>query len=146
VISSVRKEIKDGQTGLFIIVLCAFGFAMIENIMYFCKYNEIILMRANPAHAVFSAIWGRALGRWFNKEILFKEFLKYLFYGMLLHAAWNYFASFYDFVFIILFIITSFYGLLFIKRELGKYSNYFDFILLAKFMVVFYKPLYKIWV
>ena len=117
-VPSVRKSIKDSKSGLFIVVLCAFGFAMIENIEYFSFYKEILLKRANPAHAVFSAIWGKALGKWFNKQISFKKFLKYLFYGMALHAAWNYFANYHGIVFCILFTIVSFYGLFFIKKEI----------------------------
>ena len=117
-IPSVRKSIKNSKTGVFVVVLCAFGFAMVENIRYFSLYEQFMIYRANPAHAVFSAVWGKALGEWFNKQISFMKFLKYLFYGMALHAAWNYFASFHGIIFLILFIIVSFYGLYFIKKEL----------------------------
>lgn len=119
-IPSVRKSIKDSKSGLFVVVLCAFGFAMIENITYFSNFEEILLIRADPAHAVFSAIWGKALGKWLNKQISYKIFLKYLLYGMALHAAWNYFAGFHIMiVFWILFIIVSVYGLFFIKKEIS---------------------------
>jgi len=122
-IPSVRKSIKDGKSGLYIAVLCAIGFATIENIKYFSSFEEILLIRANPAHAVFSAIWGKALGDWFNQQISFKEFLKYLFYGMMLHGAWNYFASCHEVIFIILSISVSFYGLFWIHKKLAPRTN-----------------------
>lgn len=59
-VPSVRKSIRNSKTGVFIVVLCAFGFAMIENIIYFSMYKEVLIRRADPAHAVFSAIWGKA--------------------------------------------------------------------------------------
>ena len=119
-IPSVRKSIKDKKSGIWIAVLCAFGFAMIENIKYFVKFEGVLLIRADPSHAVFSAIWGNALGKWFNQQISFKEFLKYLLYGMGLHAVWNYFVSYHLIFFYILFVIVSFYGLFYIKKRISS--------------------------
>jgi len=119
-IPSVRKLIKNEKSGTWIAVLCAFGFAMIENIIYFISNEKVLLIRADPAHAVFSAVWGGALGKLFVQKISFKEFLKYLLYGMGLHAAWNYFASFHVILFCILFIIISFYGLCYIKQRISS--------------------------
>jgi len=118
-IPSVRKSIKDEKSGTWVSVLCAFGFAMIENIMYFISNEKVLLIRANPAHAVFSVVWGSALGKLIDQKISFKEFLKYLLYGMGLHAAWNYFASFHIILFCILFIMVSFYGLFYIKKRIS---------------------------
>jgi RsiW-degrading membrane proteinase PrsW (M82 family) len=122
-IPQVRNAIKDRKTGVFYVVLCAFGFAMIENIMYFINYEEVLLVRANPAHAVFSAIWGSALGSWLAKEISFKKFLKYLFWGMCLHASWNYFASIGSIIFCFIFVLSSLIGLAYIKKELNEIST-----------------------
>ena len=120
VLMLLKKKLVSRKLALFYVVLCALGFAMIENIAYFFKYNEILFARANPAHAIFSAIWGAALGSWFAGEKSFFHFLWMLLLGMGLHAIWNFFATIDPDIFIFIFILVSWTGLSFIKAELQK--------------------------
>ncbi len=117
---TVRRFIRDGRTGLYAATLCALGFAFIENISYFTRFELVIYTRFNPSHAVFSSIWGYALGRLYAGEIRLSDFAKYMALGMLLHASWNYLVSFHRLAFWILYILVSVYGLVYIKRRLSE--------------------------
>lgn len=116
----VNNKLTSKRSAIFYVVLCALGFAMIENIYYFTKYGEVLFIRANPAHAVFSAVWGGALGSWFAKERSFEYFLWMLILGMGLHAIWNLFATINTNFSIYIFILISWVGLSYIKEELSK--------------------------
>lgn len=120
VIFLLKNQIHSKKLALFYTVLCALGFAMIENIYYFLNYGEVLFIRANPAHAVFSAIWGYGLGLWLLNERSFLYFLGTLLLGMTLHALWNLLAVINTIVFIWLFIMVSWHGLIFIKRKLQE--------------------------
>ncbi len=120
VLIAVKSRIVSRKTGVYYVVLCAIGFAMIENFYYFMKYGEVLPVRANPAHAVFSAIWGAALGSYLAKEKTFSNFLWGLILGMTLHAAWNLFASINSPLFMYIFIFVTLSGLAFIRRELKE--------------------------
>jgi RsiW-degrading membrane proteinase PrsW (M82 family) len=119
VISPVRKLIVDRKSGLYYATLCAFGFALIENIMYFQAYDGVLYIRANPAHAVFTSLWGAALGSWREGALQARGFAKYLLLGIGLHALWNFLASTDFTLFIVAFVATIWLGLSFIRRELG---------------------------
>lgn len=119
-IPSVRKSITDSKTGVFMVSLCALGFSMIEDIFYFKGAGHVLLIRANPAHAVFSAIWGKALGNLFAKKIIMRDFLESFMIGMGWHMAWNWCANLNPFIFVILFIFLSWSGLNFIRQELRQ--------------------------
>jgi len=119
VVSPVRKLIVDRKSGLYYATLCAFGFALIENIMYFQAYDGVLYIRANPAHAVFTSLWGAALGSWREGTLQGRGFAKFLFLGIGLHALWNFLASTDFTLFIIAFVATIWLGLSFIRRELG---------------------------
>lgn len=119
IVSPVRKLIVDRKSGLYYATLCAFGFALIENIMYFQAFEGILYFRANPAHAVFTSLWGAALGSWRSKSISALEFFKFLLLGIGLHALWNFLASTDATLFIIAFGVTIWLGLNFIRRELA---------------------------
>lgn len=116
----MKRKIVSRKTGIYYAVLCAIGFAMIENISYFLRYGEVLPIRANPAHAVFSSIWGAALGSYLAKEKGVDELLRGLVLGMGLHSIWNLFASMRSPIFIYLFILVTLSGLAFIRRELKK--------------------------
>lgn len=120
VLIAVKSKIVSRKTGVYYVVLCAIGFAMIENFYYFMKYSEVLPIRANPAHAVFSAIWGAALGSYLANEKAFFSLLWGLVLGMLLHAVWNLFASLNSALFIYIFIFVTLFGLAFIRRELKE--------------------------
>ncbi|BBB24299.1 hypothetical protein CVFO_1193 [Isorropodon fossajaponicum endosymbiont JTNG4] len=77
----LSRQLISKKLTLFYVVLCTLGFSMIENVYFFLKYSEILFIRANPAHMVFSAIWGSALGAWLTKEKSFSYFLFALFLG-----------------------------------------------------------------
>jgi len=119
IVSPVRRLIVDRRSGLYYATLCAFGFSFIENIVYFQTFDAVLYIRANPAHAVFTSLWGAALGSWREGTIGGIEFLKFLFLGIGLHALWNFMASTDITLFIITFGATIWLGLSFIRRELG---------------------------
>ncbi len=116
----MRNRLTSKRIALFYVVLCALGFAMIENIYYFTQHDEVLFIRANPAHAVFSAVWGGALGSLLIKEKSLVYFLWMLFFGMGLHALWNLFATINHDLFIYLFVLVSWVGLFYIKSQLSK--------------------------
>ena len=91
---------------------------MVENIFYFSDYNGVIFLRANPGHAVFSAIWGAAYGSWVAKEISLLQMLKYMLYGIGLHALWNFCADFHGILFSLVFIGVAWLWFVFVRREL----------------------------
>jgi len=119
----VRKRIVSRKTGIYYAVLCAIGFAMIENVSYFVKYGEVLPIRANPSHAVFSAIWGAALGSYYAREKGIAAVLWGLILGMSLHAVWNLFASIKSPLFMYIFIFVTLSGLAFIRRELKEKNS-----------------------
>lgn len=119
----MRNQLTSRRISLFYVVLCALGFAMIENIYYFIMYDKVLFIRANPAHAIFSAIWGGALGSWLAKEKSFYYFLWMLIAGMGLHAIWNLLAITNPDFFVYIFILISWVGLSYIKSELSKRAN-----------------------
>ncbi len=88
-VAPVRKAMKDRRSALYYATVCAAGFAMIENMQYFHSANSLLILRCNPAHLVFSSLWGAAYGSWIAGNKHFGHFLKYLAYGMGLHALWN---------------------------------------------------------
>jgi len=101
---NVRKAINNAKTGLVLAVLCGLGFAMIENAVYFYIYKDILFLRANPGHAVFSGIWGIGLGKCFEGKIPLSSFFKYFLAGISLHAAWNYTIFFHGWIFRFIYI------------------------------------------
>ena len=119
----VKEKIVSRKTGVYYAVLCAIGFAMIENFYYFLQFGEVLPIRANPAHAVFSALWGAALGSYRANEKGFATLVWGLLLGMGLHAAWNLFASIKSPIFIYIFIFVTLSGLAFIRRELKEKSR-----------------------
>ena len=120
-VAPVRRLIKDRQSGLYYVTLCAFGFAMIENIKYFNAFEGILYFRANPAHAVFSSVWGAALGSWMAGKMSGVAFTRWLVFGMVLHSLWNLLVGVDLILFAICFVFTSWMGLQFIRDELrGK--------------------------
>lgn len=123
IIPAIRRQLHVVKFALYATLLCAFGFAMIENMAYFANANGLLILRANPAHAVFSAIWGVALGRWFAGQIRLSTFLNYLVFGMALHALWNLTASLSALAFFVVFLLTSWTGLIFIHRALSRPSR-----------------------
>ena len=85
-----RNKITDIHSGIFYAVLCALGFAFFENILYFMHYEEIILIRGNPAHAVFSSFWGAAYGACRTGRLPWRKlWLKWMPAGILFHALFN---------------------------------------------------------
>jgi RsiW-degrading membrane proteinase PrsW (M82 family) len=128
VVAPVRKAMKDRRSALYYATLCAAGFAMIENMQYFHSANSILILRFNPAHLVFSSLWGAAYGSWIAGNKHFGHFLKYLAYGMGLHAIWNLCPFVGSFggpavqVALLLIMVgtTMWLGIGFIKRELSK--------------------------
>lgn len=116
----LKKRVVSRKTGVYYAVLCAIGFAMIENVSYFVRYGEVLPIRANPAHAVFSAIWGAALGSYYAREKGLSAVLWGLTLGMSLHAVWNLFASINSPLFVLIFIFVALSGLAFIRRELKE--------------------------
>jgi len=85
-----RHWITDIKTGVFFAVLCALGFAFIENIVYFITHQEVMFLRGDPAHAVFSSFWGAAYGACKAKELPWRKlWFKWLPIGILFHATFN---------------------------------------------------------
>jgi RsiW-degrading membrane proteinase PrsW (M82 family) len=118
VVPQVRRSIVDRRSGLYYATLCALGFALIENISYFQSYQTVLFARANPAHAVFTSIWGAAYGSWVAKELSIAHLLKFFACGIGLHALWNFCASTDPTLFLITFGATIWLGLGFIRKEL----------------------------
>ena len=116
----IRKSITDRKSGILYVVMCAFGFAMIENIIYFVKSEEVLILRMNPAHAIFSAIWGATLGSWIAKEVSIIKLIGALLLGMGLHSLWNYSTELNEFIFLFVFCLVSWKGLFFLKKEFHK--------------------------
>lgn len=117
----VRRAIVDRRTGLYYASICALGFAMIENIMYFQQAGEMLYARANPAHMVFSCIWGAAYGTWVadKSSALYSRRLVWgLCLGVMLHSAWNGLAYFEVTIFLCLFALVTWLGLEFIYKVL----------------------------
>jgi len=119
-IPSVRASISDGKTGALYAILCAFGFAMLENFSYFSDDASALWWRINPAHAVFSCIWGYALGAWMANALSTTRFILSLLAAMALHTTWNLMASSYPLLFVALFVLVCSLGLWLIRRMLGK--------------------------
>jgi len=85
-----RRDITNMQSGIFYAVLCAIGFACLENIGYFIHYEGVLIMRGDPAHAVFSSFWGAAYGACKAKQLPWRLlWLKWMPVGVLFHAAFN---------------------------------------------------------
>ena len=97
-----NKNFSEPMDGIVYAAAVALGFASIENGLYLFRINQqakfllsnVILIRAFlsvPAHALFSGIWGYALGRYkFDKKKNRFVVLYGLLLAMLLHAAFNY--------------------------------------------------------
>ena len=97
-----NKNFSEPMDGIVYAAAVALGFASIENGLYLFRINQqakfllsnVILIRALlsvPAHALFSGIWGYALGRYkFDKKKNRFIVLYGLLLAMLLHAAFNY--------------------------------------------------------
>jgi RsiW-degrading membrane proteinase PrsW (M82 family) len=97
-----NKNFSEPMDGIVYAAAVALGFASIENGLYLFRINQqakfmlsnAILIRALlsvPAHALFSSIWGYALGRYkFDKKKKRFIVLYGLLLAMLLHAAFNY--------------------------------------------------------
>lgn len=117
-IPPVRTRITDRKSGIFYVTLCAIGFAAIENFEYFYEANEVIFIRANPSHAVFSAIWGAALGEWLAGKGSMRKLIFALLAGMGVHAIWN-ISTVSSLVFIPIAILTLYVGTRFIRKELS---------------------------
>jgi RsiW-degrading membrane proteinase PrsW (M82 family) len=114
---ATRRFLKKGEKQATITaVACACGFQALENIGYWNDFPtfDILLLRADPAHLVFSGLWGRGLGRLMSGKTDFKGFAWYFIGASLLHSAWNYFASFHAFLFVILAFSVSYAGFYFI--------------------------------
>ncbi|NLB56338.1 MAG: PrsW family intramembrane metalloprotease [Lentisphaerae bacterium] len=115
----VRRAIVDKRSGLYYATLCAFGFALIENIIYFEDYQALLYTRANPGHAVFSSVWGAAYGAWVAKEVSFLRLIGCFGLGMGLHGLWNWSGSCAPSLFLITFVATVWLGLVYIKKVLS---------------------------
>ncbi len=97
-----NKNFSEPMDGIVYAAAVALGFASIENGLYLFRINQqakfllsnVILIRAFlsvPAHALFSGIWGYALGRYkFDKKKNRFVVLYGLLLAILLHAAFNY--------------------------------------------------------
>ena len=97
-----NKNFSEPMDGIVYAAAVALGFASIENGLYLFRINQqakfllsnVILIRAFlsvPAHALFSGIWGYALGRYkFDKKKNRFIVLYGLLLAMLLHAVFNY--------------------------------------------------------
>jgi RsiW-degrading membrane proteinase PrsW (M82 family) len=84
------RHITNMQSGIFYAVLCAIGFACLENIAYFIHYESVLLIRSDPAHAVFSSFWGAAYGACKAKQLPWRLlWLKWMPIGILFHAAFD---------------------------------------------------------
>ncbi len=121
-----NKNFSEPMDGIVYTAAVALGFASIENGLYLFRINQqaqfllfnSILIRAFlsvPAHALFSGIWGYALGRYkFEKKR--SRFI--VFYGlllaMLLHGLFN---------FLCLYSIYSSFGLLLLVAVMWMLMN-----------------------
>jgi RsiW-degrading membrane proteinase PrsW (M82 family) len=84
------RHITNIQSGIFYAVLCAIGFACLENIVYFINYEGVLLIRGDPAHAVFSSFWGAAYGACKARQLPWRSlWLKWMPVGILFHSAFN---------------------------------------------------------
>jgi len=96
------KNFSEPMDGIVYAAAVALGFASIENGLYLFRINQqaqfllpnVILIRALlsvPAHALFSGIWGYALGRYkFDKKKNRFTVVYGLLLAMLLHALFNF--------------------------------------------------------
>lgn len=85
-----RRHITNMNSGIFFAALCAIGFAFFENIEYFIDNGNIMLMRGDPAHAVFSSFWGAAYGACRARQLPWHQlWFKWLPVGILFHSAFN---------------------------------------------------------
>jgi protease PrsW len=101
-----RKEFDEPVDGMVYATAAALGFASIENVIYvlgsWSKGPEAGVMvlagrsvLSVPAHALFSSLWGLALG-WHKKRKSRKSSMLVvagLFAGMVLHGLFNYLTS-----------------------------------------------------
>ncbi|RLI62993.1 MAG: protease PrsW [Promethearchaeia archaeon] len=97
-----NQNFNEPMDGIVYAVAVALGFASIENGLYLFRINQqaqyllsnTILIRALlsvPAHALFSGIWGYALGRYkFDKKKNRFIVVYGLLLAMLLHALFNF--------------------------------------------------------
>jgi RsiW-degrading membrane proteinase PrsW (M82 family) len=121
-----NKNFSEPMDGIVYAAAVALGFASIENGLYLFRINQqakfllsnVILIRAFlsvPAHALFSGIWGYALGRYkFDKKKNRFIVLYGLLLAMLLHAAFNY---------VCLIPIYSSFGLLILTAAMWMLMN-----------------------
>ncbi|MDX8409132.1 MAG: PrsW family glutamic-type intramembrane protease [Mariprofundales bacterium] len=114
-IPSVRICIDDGKSGAFYAMLCALGFAMLENFSYLFDDASSLWWRINPAHAVFSSIWGYALGAWMAKQISATSVILSLLAAMGLHSMYDIAASWNVWLFLLLAFLVFWPGLWMIR-------------------------------
>ena len=121
-----NKNFSEPMDGIVYAAAVALGFASIENGLYLFRINQqaqfllsnTILIRALlsvPAHALFSGIWGYALGRYkFDKKKNRFIVLYGLLLAILLHALFN---------FLCLIEIFSSFGLLILVAAMWGIMN-----------------------
>ena len=121
-----NKNFSEPMDGIVYAAAVALGFASIENGLYLFRINQqakfllpnTIIIRALlsvPAHALFSSIWGYALGRYkFDKKKNRFIVLYGLLLAMLLHALFN---------FLCLIQIFSSFGLLILTAVMWMLIN-----------------------
>ncbi|HHE37416.1 MAG TPA: PrsW family intramembrane metalloprotease [Candidatus Cloacimonetes bacterium] len=121
-----NKNFSEPMDGIVYTSAVALGFASIENGIYLFKFSKqakfllpnIILIRALlsvPAHALFSSIWGHALGNIkFSKKKNIISVVFALLLAMILHAFFNFFCNPY---------IVSSFGLLALLAAMWIFIN-----------------------
>ncbi len=122
-----NKNFSEPMDGIVYASAVALGFASIENGIYLFRFSKqakfllpnIILIRALlsvPAHALFSSIWGHALGKIkFAKKKNIMSVLLALLLAMILHAAFNFLCNRY---------IVSSFGLLALIAAMWIFINW----------------------
>ncbi|MDX8414016.1 MAG: PrsW family glutamic-type intramembrane protease [Mariprofundales bacterium] len=119
-IPSVRICIDDGKSGAFYAMLCALGFAMLENFSYLFDDASSLWWRINPAHAVFASIWGYALGGWMAKQISATSVILSLLAAMGLHSMYDIAASWNIWLFFLLAFLVFWPGLWMVRQMVGN--------------------------
>jgi len=122
-----NKNFSEPMDGIVYASAVALGFASIENGIYLFRFSKqakfllpnIILIRALlsvPAHALFSSIWGHALGKFkFAKKKNIIIVILALLLSMVLHAAFNFLCNAY---------IVSSFGLLALIAAMWIFINW----------------------
>lgn len=90
------KNFNEPIDGIIFALTVSLGFAAFENFGYMKNYGvDVIYVRSFmsiPGHLAFAAFWGYGISKekQFNKKLLGKNTWKYLVYGALIHALYDY--------------------------------------------------------